>query len=108
MRGPTLPPITVIQRFAGSKPGPWPAAARSQNPGIMPSHTAAGLNAADPEARLRPRKPRKIGHERTGYLMPSKHHKRPRDFSQAAKMVVDIATGQVQEAAPTPEEQGKD
>jgi hypothetical protein len=34
--------------------------------------------------------------------------KRPRDFNQAAKLVVDIATGQVQDRPPTPEEQGKD
>jgi hypothetical protein len=34
--------------------------------------------------------------------------KRPRDFSQAAKLVVDIATGQVEDRPPTPEEQGKD
>ena len=34
--------------------------------------------------------------------------KRPRDFSQAAKLVVDIATGQVEDRLPTPEEQGKD
>jgi hypothetical protein len=34
--------------------------------------------------------------------------KRPRDFSQAAKMVVDIATGQVEDRPLTPEEQGKD
>jgi hypothetical protein len=34
--------------------------------------------------------------------------KRPRDFSQAAKLVIDIATGQVEDRRPTPEEQGKD
>jgi hypothetical protein len=34
--------------------------------------------------------------------------KRPRDFSQAAKLVIDVATGQVEDRAPTPEEQGKD
>jgi hypothetical protein len=34
--------------------------------------------------------------------------KRPRDFSQAAKLVIDIATGQVEDQPPTPEEQGKD
>jgi len=34
--------------------------------------------------------------------------KRPRDFSQAAKLVVAIATGQVEDRDPTPEEQGKD
>jgi hypothetical protein len=36
------------------------------------------------------------------------HIRRPRDFSQAAKLVVDIATGQVEDRPPTPEEQGKD
>ena len=40
--------------------------------------------------------------------MAPKHPKRPRDFSQAAKLVVDIATGQVEDRAPTPQEQGKD
>jgi hypothetical protein len=34
--------------------------------------------------------------------------KRPRDFSQAAKLVIDIASGQVQGREPAPEEQGKD
>ena len=34
--------------------------------------------------------------------------KRPRDFSQAAKLVIDVATGQVDDRPPTPEEQGKD
>jgi hypothetical protein len=37
-----------------------------------------------------------------------KHAKRPRDFSQAAKLVVDIASGAVQDRDLTPEEQGKD
>jgi hypothetical protein len=32
----------------------------------------------------------------------------PRDYSQAAKLVIDIATGQVEDRPPTPEEQGKD
>ena len=36
------------------------------------------------------------------------YRKRPRDFSQAATLVVDIATGQVEDRPPTPEEQGKD
>jgi hypothetical protein len=40
--------------------------------------------------------------------MADKHPKRPRDFSQAAKLVVDIASGQVEDREPTPEEQGKD
>jgi hypothetical protein len=40
-----------------------------------------------------------------GSSMP---RKRPRDFSQAAKLVIDVATGQVEDREPTPEEQGKD
>jgi hypothetical protein len=40
--------------------------------------------------------------------MTERPRKRPRDFSQAAKLVVDIATGQVEDRVPTPEEQGKD
>lgn len=40
--------------------------------------------------------------------MADKHPKRPRDFSQAAKLVVDIASGQIKDREPTPEEQGKD
>ncbi len=38
----------------------------------------------------------------------TKPPKRPRDFSQAAKFVVDVATGQLEDRVPTPEEQGKD
>ena len=34
--------------------------------------------------------------------------KRPRDSNQLAKLIVDIATGEVEDRAPTPEEQGKD
>jgi hypothetical protein len=34
--------------------------------------------------------------------------KRPRDFSQAAKLVIDVATGQIEDRSPTPEEQGRD
>lgn len=34
--------------------------------------------------------------------------KRPRDMAQLAKRIVDIATGEVEDRAPTPEEQGKD
>jgi len=37
-----------------------------------------------------------------------KQPKRPRDFSQAAKLVIDIATGEKPNRDPTPEEQGKD
>ncbi len=40
--------------------------------------------------------------------MTQKPRKRPRDFSQAAKLVVDIATGQVEDRPATPEELGKD
>ncbi len=38
--------------------------------------------------------------------MPMK--KRPRDPAQLAKLIVDIATGEVEDRPPTPEEQGKD
>jgi hypothetical protein len=38
----------------------------------------------------------------------TKHPKRPRDLNQWAKRMVDIATGQVEDREPTPEEQGKD
>lgn len=41
-------------------------------------------------------------------MTTAKPRKRPRDFSQAAKLVVDIATGQVEDRPPTPEEEGKD
>jgi hypothetical protein len=37
----------------------------------------------------------------------SNHRKRPRDPLQLAKLIGDIATGQVEDRAPTPEEQGK-
>jgi hypothetical protein len=33
--------------------------------------------------------------------------KRPRDPAQLAKFVVDVATGEVEDREPTPEEQGK-
>jgi hypothetical protein len=39
---------------------------------------------------------------------PKGVRKRPRDFNQAAKLVIDIATGEVEDRPPTPEEQGKD
>jgi hypothetical protein len=42
----------------------------------------------------------------TGYH-ERKRAKRPRDFSQAAKLV-DIASGQAEDRLPTPEEEGKD
>jgi hypothetical protein len=34
--------------------------------------------------------------------------KRPRDTNQLAKSIVDIATGEVEDREPTPEEQGND
>jgi len=40
--------------------------------------------------------------------MTDKHPKRPRDPAQLAKFIVDVATGQVEDREPTPEEQGKD
>jgi hypothetical protein len=39
--------------------------------------------------------------------MATKHPKRPRDFSQAAKLVIDVATGQVEDRELTPDERGK-
>jgi hypothetical protein len=36
-----------------------------------------------------------------------KGQKRPRDTNQLAKLIVDIATGQVEDREPTPVEQGK-
>ena len=38
----------------------------------------------------------------------TKPSKRPRDFSQAAKLVIDVDTGQVEDGPPTLEERGKD
>jgi hypothetical protein len=40
--------------------------------------------------------------------MADKHPKRPRDPNQLAKHVISIATGEVEDREPTPEEQGKD
>ena len=37
-----------------------------------------------------------------------KRIKRPRDVSQWAKLIVDIAIGKVENHAPTPEEEGKE
>ena len=39
--------------------------------------------------------------------MPEKHPKRPRDPAQLAKLMIDIASGEVEDREPTPEEQGK-
>jgi hypothetical protein len=41
-------------------------------------------------------------------MAPKHPRKRPRDFSQAAKLVIDVATGQVEDRPPTAEERGKD
>jgi hypothetical protein len=40
--------------------------------------------------------------------MPRGTNKRRRDPAQLAKLIVDIATGEVEDREPTPEEQGKD
>lgn len=40
--------------------------------------------------------------------MTENHPKRPRDTNQLAKFILDVATGEVDDRAPTPEEQGKD
>jgi hypothetical protein len=40
--------------------------------------------------------------------MPEKRLKRPRDPAQLAKLMIDIASGEVEDREPTPEEQGKD
>jgi hypothetical protein len=40
--------------------------------------------------------------------MSGAHPERPRDPAQLAKLIVDIATGEVEDREPTPEERGKD
>jgi len=40
--------------------------------------------------------------------MAPKHPKRPKDFSQAAKLVIDVATGQVENQEPASIEPGKE
>ena len=40
--------------------------------------------------------------------MPVKRPKRPRDPAQLAKLMIDIASGEVEDREPTPEERGKD
>jgi hypothetical protein len=40
--------------------------------------------------------------------MSDKAPQRPRDLNQWAKAMIDIATGEVSDREPTPEEQGKD
>jgi hypothetical protein len=37
----------------------------------------------------------------------TRHPKRPRDFSQAAKLVIDIATGQVEDRPPMIQQPGR-
>ena len=37
----------------------------------------------------------------------TEYRKRPRDPAQLAKFIVDVATGEVEDRAPAPEEQGK-
>ena len=46
--------------------------------------------------------------ETTEAKVPEKRNKRPRDGNMLAKSIVDIATGEVADRDPTPEEQGKD
>jgi len=40
--------------------------------------------------------------------MPVKRPKRPRDPAQLAKLMIDIASGEVEDREPTPEQRGKD
>jgi len=40
--------------------------------------------------------------------MPQNRRKRPRDPAQLAKLMIDIASGDVEDRVPTPEERGKD
>jgi hypothetical protein len=40
--------------------------------------------------------------------MPQNRRKRPRDPAQLAKLMIDIASGEVEDRRPTLEEQGKD
>jgi hypothetical protein len=40
--------------------------------------------------------------------MAEKHPKRPRDPNQLGRHVIQIATGEIEDREPTPEEQGKD
>jgi hypothetical protein len=40
--------------------------------------------------------------------MGEQRRKRPRDPAQLAKLMIDIASGEVEDRPPTPEEQGKD
>jgi len=40
--------------------------------------------------------------------MPENRRKRPRDPAQLAKLMIDIASGEVEDREPTPEERGVD
>jgi hypothetical protein len=40
--------------------------------------------------------------------MTDSTRKRPQDANQLAKLIAEIATGEVEDRAPTPEEEGKD
>jgi len=40
--------------------------------------------------------------------MPEKRRKRPRDPAQLAKLMIDIASGEIEDRRPTAEERGKD
>lgn len=46
-----------------------------------------------------------MAHIRT---MPENRLKRPRDPAQLAKLMIDIASGEVEDREPSPEEEGKD
>jgi hypothetical protein len=41
-------------------------------------------------------------------MMTDQRRKRPRDPAQLAKFIVDVATGEIEDRKPTPEEEGKD
>jgi hypothetical protein len=41
-------------------------------------------------------------------IMPENRLKRPRDPAQLAKLMIDIASGEVEDREPPPQEQGKD
>jgi hypothetical protein len=52
-----------------------------------------------------------VGHRRRRgreWAQQEPRKKRPRDANQLAKSIVGIATGEVEDREPTPEEQGKD
>lgn len=106
--------VSVVAATKGGRTEFW-AAATSRDaavaavqeqlpPGWIPSLTNRYLTPDQvAELNLRPNGVRKLNY--VPYM--AKHPKRTRDFSQAAKLVIDIATGQVEDREPTPEEQGK-